>query len=165
MIDRPPGGTGETGMSPTGLQDRVIFAAPFYEKKDNVRGISYGLVLIAMDRMILVPVPFIHVSGPDVKDTSHDRTRAKPEPSRTPSRTGIPAGWNPWGYAPMNTWTVMPVKSFIRKKMHGYYRLRISGKSLSHGYALIPVPHAGSRSFLRSILSNRPGHGTAWITS
>ena len=87
MTDRPNGGTDETGMCPAGLQDRVIFSAPFYEKNDTVRGNSFGLVLIAMDRMILVPVPFTHVSGPDVKDTSHDRTRAKPEASRIPSRT------------------------------------------------------------------------------
>ena len=87
MTDRPNAGTEDTGIYPPGLQDRVIFSAPFYEKNDTVRGTSYGLVLIAKERIILVPVTPSHVSGPDVKDSSHDRNLRKTEPSRIPSRT------------------------------------------------------------------------------
>ncbi len=87
MINRPNAGTEDTGICQPRIQDCIIFSAPFYEKNDIVRGNSYGFVLVAMDRIILLPVPLTHVSGPDVRDTSHDRNLGKTEPYRIPART------------------------------------------------------------------------------
>ncbi|MFA5347659.1 MAG: hypothetical protein WC294_05945 [Methanoregula sp.] len=48
---------GKTTMLQTGIRERVIFAAPCYEKKEAFRAVSYGIILFTAERMIITPVP------------------------------------------------------------------------------------------------------------
>ncbi len=44
-------------MLQTENHERIIFAAPCYEKKGAFRAVSYGMILFTPERMIITPVP------------------------------------------------------------------------------------------------------------
>ncbi len=146
------------------IHEHVIFAAPCYGKKDTLRGASYGMMLITPDRMIIIPLPSGHIH-PDMTDTREDTFSVKNGNRPNLPVPGILPGWNPWSLAPVDTWTGVQTKSFVRKKMHGYYVLRILRKLLSPGFAQIRALPAGFRSSLHSILSNPLQPGIVSITS
>jgi hypothetical protein len=57
MTDRKLTNNGKTNTLQTGIHERILFAAPCYEKKEAFRAISYGMILFTPERMIITPVP------------------------------------------------------------------------------------------------------------
>jgi hypothetical protein len=57
MNDRTTAGTGDTFRRQTGIHERVIFAAPCYEKKESFRHIPYSMILLTPERLIVIPFP------------------------------------------------------------------------------------------------------------
>jgi len=73
-------------MLQTGIHERIIFAAPCYEKKDAFRAASYGMMLITPERMIIIPVPSSRVHS-GMTDTDKDMLPIKPVILPGPART------------------------------------------------------------------------------
>ena len=71
MTDRTLSGNGKTGLPQEGIHDHVIFAAPCCHNKGIFRDASYGVMLVTMERMIMIPLPSGHIH-PDMTDTKGD---------------------------------------------------------------------------------------------
>ncbi len=71
MTDQTRLGNGKTDLLQECRHDHVIFAAPCYGKKDTLHGVSYGLMLITPERMIISLYPSGHIP-PDMTDTEGD---------------------------------------------------------------------------------------------
>ena len=86
MTDRTPSGKGKTDLLQKGIHECVIFAAPYYEKQDTLRGALYGMMLITPERMIITP----HLSArihQGMTDTEGDMHPVKPVTPPGPART------------------------------------------------------------------------------
>jgi hypothetical protein len=86
MTERTPAENKKTTMLQTGIHERVIFAAPCYEKKERFRAISYGMILFTPERMIITPVPSSRVR-PGMTDTDGEMPPAKPVKPHRPARS------------------------------------------------------------------------------
>jgi hypothetical protein len=85
MTDRTPVGNEKTTMLQTGIHERVIFAAPCYEKKEAFRSISYGMILFTPERMIITPVPSSRVR-PRMRNTDGEILPAEQVTPHRPAR-------------------------------------------------------------------------------
>ena len=71
MTDRTPLGNRNTDLLQEGIHEHVIFALPCYGKKDTLHGVSFGMILITPERMIIIPLPSGHIHS-DVIDIEGD---------------------------------------------------------------------------------------------
>ncbi len=71
MTDRTPSGNRDTDLLQEGIHEHVIFAGPCYGKKDTLHGVSFGMILITPERMIIIPLPSGHIH-PDMTDSKGD---------------------------------------------------------------------------------------------
>jgi hypothetical protein len=55
MTDRTSDADGTTDIRPVGVHESILFAAPIYEKKKTSRAVSYGMVLVTPERLIIIP--------------------------------------------------------------------------------------------------------------
>jgi hypothetical protein len=86
MTDHTPACNGKTTLLQTGIYERIIFAAPCFEKKETFRGISYRMILFTAERMIVTPVPSTRVQQ-DLTDKDVDISAVKPVTSPRPARS------------------------------------------------------------------------------
>jgi hypothetical protein len=86
MTDRKLTNNGKTNTLQTGIHERILFAAPCYEKKEAFRAISYGAILFTPERMIITPIPPSRVR-PGMKDTNGETLPAKPVIPHRPARS------------------------------------------------------------------------------
>jgi hypothetical protein len=86
MTVKIPSGNGETDQLQEGIHECVIFAAPCFEKKDTLRGASFGIMLITPARMIITPLPSARVY-PEIAITDGEMHPVKPVTPPGPART------------------------------------------------------------------------------
>src|SRR5512136_2235438 len=76
MTDRTAAGNEKTSGRKTGIHERVIFAAPSYEKKESFRHISYNLILLTSVRLIIIPYSLARFQSGRT-DQERDQTSSK----------------------------------------------------------------------------------------
>jgi hypothetical protein len=86
MTERTPPINEKTDLLKEGIHEPVIFAAPCYERKDTLRGASFGMMLITPERLIITPLPPAHLS-PDMTDPGGDMPAVKQAKPLGPART------------------------------------------------------------------------------
>jgi len=77
MTDQQPAEREKSGRLRMNLHDRVIFAAPIYEKRVTSHTIVYCTILITPERMIMIPFSSDRVQS-GIPDAGHDTPSAKP---------------------------------------------------------------------------------------
>ncbi len=78
MTDRTPSGKGKTDLPQESRHESVIFAAPCYRKTATLGGASYGMMLLTLKRIIIIPLPSGNIH-PDITESEGDAYSEKQE--------------------------------------------------------------------------------------